>query len=104
MTTSQSVAPPDYPGSNRATTRSRRGWRPTLVILATLLLVTVLVVGSVVLAIVFIPGGRDIALPVFAMTLVVHATLMLLTLHWGLRRRGAAGTSRPIKIAAQSFS
>ncbi|MBG6060096.1 membrane protease YdiL (CAAX protease family) [Cryobacterium sp. MP_M5] len=89
MTTSQPVAPPDYPESNRTTTRSPLGWRATLGILATLLLVTVLVFGSVALAILFIPGGRDIALPLLAVTLVVHATLMLLTLHWGLRRAGS---------------
>ena len=60
-----------------------------MVILAQLLLVTVLVIGSVVLALLFIPGGRSVALPVLAVTLLVHAVLMLLTLHRGLRRAGS---------------
>ena len=63
--------------------------RATFSILAALLVVTLVVSGAVVLGLLFIPGGRDIALPVLAAMVLVHAATMLLTLHLGLRRAGS---------------
>ncbi|WEO77321.1 CPBP family intramembrane metalloprotease [Cryobacterium sp. SO2] len=82
-----------------ASVRSPLALKPTLVLLAALLLVTVVFFGAVVLGIMVVPGVREVAVPVLAGTLFGHAAVMLLVLHLGLRRAGsgwrAIGFHRP---------
>ncbi|WP_166984094.1 hypothetical protein [Paramicrobacterium fandaimingii] len=51
------------------------------------------------LVIILVPGAREIGLVVLGVTLPVHAALLLVVIHWGLRRAGtgwrALGFTRP---------
>lgn len=87
------------PGSYSMDVRSPLNVRSSLVLLAALLVVTVLTFGIVVLAILLVPGVREIGLAVLGVTLPVHAVLLLVVIHWGLRRAGTGwrelGFTRP---------
>lgn len=81
--------------------RSPLGLRPSLVLVAVLLVVTMLVVVVVVLTILLIPGAQEVGLALLGATIPIHALLMLLVLHWRLRRAGSGwrniGFARPTK-------
>ena len=73
--------------------------RQSLVILISAVVVTVLTLGVAVLVIILVPGAREIGLVVLGVTVPVHAALLLVVIHWGLRRAGtgwrALGFTRP---------
>lgn len=79
--------------------RSPLDLRPSLILLALLLAVTIAVSGIAVLAILFIPGARAVGLVILGATLPIHAAVMLLVIHWRLRRAGTGwrniGFTRP---------
>ncbi len=69
--------------------RSLLGLRASLLLLLALVLTTLVIFGAAVAGILFLPGGRELAVNVLAVTLFVHGAAMLAVLHWGLRRAGS---------------
>ncbi|WGW11419.1 CPBP family intramembrane metalloprotease [Saxibacter everestensis] len=85
--------------SNAQSVRSPLNLRSSLVLLAVLVLVTLLTFGTVVLAIFLVPGVRQVGPALLGAVLPVHAALLLLVIHRGLRRAGTGwrelGFTRP---------
>jgi len=98
MTISPSLVEP-FSGSNSLDVRSPLNLRQSLALLAAVVVATVLTFGSVVLAILWVPGVREIGLVALGITIPAHAVLLLVVIHGGLRRAGSGwrelGFTRP---------
>lgn len=87
------------PASSSTNVHSPLNLRQSLVLLFSAVVATVLTLGIAVLVIILVPGATEIGLVVLGVTLPVHAALLLVVIHWGLRRAGtgwrALGFTRP---------
>lgn len=76
------------PSTSPMGVRSPLNLRSSLVLLAAVLVVTILTFGVAVLAILLIPGTKEFGLAILGVTLPVQAALLVITIHWRLRREG----------------
>ncbi len=96
------ISPPlvdTLPASRSTNVHSPLNLRQSLVILVSAVVVTVLTLGIAVLVIILVLGAREMGLALLGVTFPVHAALLLVVIHWGLRRAGtgwrALGFTRP---------